>query len=167
MRQITVREKTFLSVGALIAVVMFVYFVLWPMLQGNSSGEMSDLEEMQERLEVMERLEGMEPLLTNLEERMKSQSGREKLSFKRGTADSVVIKFLADTAANAGIKEIEQLDAKPDTSRRTQTDPIGNPDIVKAVVDQLYLSQVMDEAERKTNPDDDDAAEDKPSIGPP
>ena len=149
MRQITTREKTFLSIGVLAGVSIFVYFVLWPMLQGERSGSMSSLEEMQERLESVEKLGGMEPLLVGLEKRMRSQSGYGEMSFKRGIADSIIIKYLAEAANQAGIKDLEQLDAKPDTRKQTQNEALpGDQTILRSIVDQMYLCQVMDEMER-------------------
>ena len=97
MRQITTRERAFLGIGLLVAVVIFVYFIFWPMLQGKQSGPMSSLEETQERLESVKALESMRPLLVSLEERMISQSGYGGMSFRRGIADSMIITYLANT----------------------------------------------------------------------
>jgi hypothetical protein len=148
MRQITTRERAFLSIGVLAGVGIFVYFILWPMLQGEQSGSMSGLEDMQERLESVEKLGSMQSLLVDLEKRLRSQSGYGEMSFKRGIADSVIISYLAETANQAGIKDIEQLDAKPDTKKQTQTEARSDQTILRSIVDQLYLCQVIDEVER-------------------
>jgi len=148
MRRITTREKAFLGIGALATVVIFIYFIFWPMLQGEQSGAISSLEEVEERLESVKALESMETLLVGLEERMRSQSGYGGMSFKRGIADSMIITYLAEAAKQADIKDLEQLDAKPDTTRKTQTEAKSDKAILRSTVHQLYLCQVMDEMER-------------------
>jgi hypothetical protein len=163
MRQITAREKSFLGIGALMTVGIFVYFIFWPMLQGKQSGPMSSLEEAQERLESVKTLDGMRPLLIGLEERMRSQSGYEGISFERGIADSMIIKYLAEAAKQADINELEQLDAKPDTSRKTRTEARSDQAILRSVVDQLYLYQVLNQLERETSSNNESSAEDSSS----
>lgn len=161
MKQTTPREKVFLGIAALAVIAIFVYFVFWPMLQGGQSGAVSSLGEVQERLELMEKLEDMEPLLVDLKEKMKSRSGYGETSFKRGTADSAIITYLDQAANQAGIRDLlEQLDAKPDTTRRTRTEAKTDQAVLRSVVDQMYLSQVLNEMERETNSTDETAAED-------
>ena len=151
MKQITTREKIILGIGVLAALATFVYFVFLPMLQGRRSGSVSSLEEMQERLDSVEKLRDMEPLLVNLEKEMRSQSGYEEMSFERGTADSMIIKYLAQIAAQANIKDLEQLDAKADTRRKSRTGEVVDQAVLKSVVDQLYSLHVLDEMEREAN----------------
>lgn len=158
MRRITTREKAFLGIGALTTVAIFVYFIFWPMLQGKQSGPMSSMEEIQERWESAKMLEGMTPLLVDLEKRMRSESGYGEMSFKRGIADSMIIKYLAEAAKQAGIGEIEQLDAKPDTSKKTQTEARSDRAILRSVVDQLYLSQLLNELGQKAGTTDESSA---------
>ena len=149
MRQITTREKAFLSIGALVAVALFVWFILLPWLQSGDSG--SSMEEMQAKLEAFEKLEAMGQPLIALEEEMKSQSGYEKISFRSGTANSVIISiinnFLSDAARQADIKNLENLDTKVET-RRTQTETVSSKAVLNSVVDRLYLQQVMADLER-------------------
>lgn len=152
-KQITIREKVFLSVGALVTIGIFVYFVFWPLLRGGQSRAALSLEEIQERLESVEKIGDMEPLLVSLEERMREQSGYREVSFKRGTEDSEMIRRLDQAAVQAGIKNLEQLDAKPDTSRRTRVAANSGeaaPGYVwlAEVADGLYLHNVMDEVDR-------------------
>jgi len=156
MRKLTTRESAFLGAAALIAVAIFVYFILLPMLQDGGSGTSSSLEEVQEKLESMQKLADIEPLMVKMEERMKSQSGFGEMLFKREIADSMIIKYIAEAAGQADIRDIEQLDAKPDTSRRARTvarsaqDDTGtevkeDESILGPIVNQVYLAQVMDE----------------------
>jgi hypothetical protein len=145
MRKLTTRESVFLAVAALIAVAIFVYFILLPMLQGDGSGASSSLAEVQEKLESMQKLAQMEPLMVKMEERMRAQSGFGEMLFKRGIADSTIIKYIAEAAGRADIKDIEQLDAKPDTSKSAQAAARGEQTVLGSIIDQMYLAQVMDE----------------------
>jgi hypothetical protein len=156
MRKLTTRESAFLGAAALIAVAIFVYLIFLPMLQDGGSGTSSNLDEVQEKLESMRKLADIEPLMVKMEERMRAQSGYGEMLFKREIADSMIIKYIAEAAGRADIKGIEQLDAKPDTSRsartvaRTDQDNTGieaeeDENILGPIVDQVYLAQVMDE----------------------
>ncbi len=145
MRKLTTRESAFLGVAALIAVAIFVYLILLPMLQDDGSGTSSSLDEVQEKLESMQKLADMEPLMVKMEERMRAQSGFGEMLFKREIADSMIIKYIAEAAGRVDIKEIEQLDAKPDTSKSTQAAARGEQTVLGSIVDQVYLAQVMDE----------------------
>ena len=145
MRKLTTRERAFLAIAVLIAVAIFVYLIFLPMLQDDSSGTGPSLVEVQEKLEAMQKLVDMEPLMVEVEERIRSQSGYGEVSFKREIADSMIIKYVAEAAARADIKEIEQLDAKPDTSRSKQAVARSDQTVLGAIADQVYLAQVMDE----------------------
>jgi len=151
MRQITAREKAFLSIGALVAVALFVYFVLLPWLQGGESGPMSSLEEMEAKLEAFEKLEDMGQPLIALEEKMKSHSGYENISFRSGTANSVIISiinnYLSETANRSGVRNLEQLDTKVVT-KSSKTTTINRKAVLASVVDRLYLQQVKSDLER-------------------
>ncbi len=145
MRKFTTRESAFLGVAALIAVAIFVYLILLPMLQDDGSGTGSSMAEVQEKLESMQKLAGMEPLVVEMEERMRVQSGFGEMLFQREIADSMIIKYVAEAAGRADIKEIEQLDAKPDTSKSVQAVARGEQTVLGSIVDHVYLAQVMDE----------------------
>lgn len=149
MRQITAREKAFLSIGALVAVALFVWFILLPWLQSGDS--VSSMEDMQAKLEAFEKLGAMGQPLIALEEEMKSQSGYEEISFRTGTANSVIISiinnFLSDAARQADIKNLENLDTKVET-RRTQTETVSSEAVMNSVIDRLYLQQVVADLER-------------------
>ena len=102
MRQITKREKAVLSIGALSAVAVFVWFVLLPMLQSGGPKEKSSLEVMQERLEAVQKLSGMSSILVDLEEsRILATHADDRFyvrSYEQGTlhlADG--FKFMAPT----------------------------------------------------------------------
>jgi len=155
MRQISSREKTFLGLGALIILFIFVYFILWPMLQGGQSGAEDSLEELQAKLKAMEKLEEMNPVMIDLETRMKSQSGYNEMSFKRGIADSIMIKYIAEIAAQSEIREIEQLDARLDTRRKKSIEAAGNQGVLGTIVDQIYLAQIAKESETEDNAEKD------------
>lgn len=145
MRKLTTRESVFLGAAALIAVAIFVYLILLPMLQDDGSGTSSSMAEVQEKLESMQKLAEMEPLMVKMEERMKAQSGFGEMLFERGIADSMIIKYIAEAAGRADIKDIEQLDAKPDTSKSKQATARGEQTVLGTIVDHVYLAQVMDE----------------------
>jgi hypothetical protein len=145
MRKLTTRESAFLGAAALIAIAIFVYLILLPMLQDGGSGTSSNLDEVQEKLESMQKLAEMEPLMVKMEERMRSQSGYGEMSFEREIADSMIIKYIAEAAGRADIKEIDQLDAKPDTSKSKQAMASSDQAVLNSIVDQVYLAQVMDE----------------------
>jgi len=151
MRQITAREKAFLSIGALAAVALFVYFILLPWLQGGGSGPMSSLEEMEAKLEAFEKLEVLGQPLIALEEKMKSHSGYENISFRSGTANSVIISiinnYLSEAANRAGVRNLEQLDTKVDT-KGSKVATINSKAVLASVVDRLHLQQVKSDLER-------------------
>jgi hypothetical protein len=65
--------------------------------------------------------------------------------FKREIADSMIIKYVAEAAGRSDIKEIEQLDAKPGTSKGRQAVARSDQAVLSSIVDQIYLAQVMDE----------------------
>lgn len=161
MKQITKREKAVLSIGALSAVAVFVWFVLLPILQSGGSEEKSDLEEMQERLEAVQKLGSMSSALVDLEESIVEQSGYKKADFKRGSAKPAMIRYIAQAAQQAGIGELEQLDARPETSRRKQTRTVSRQDVLGTIIDGMYMRQVRDEIKRAAN--DEKTTDDKPS----
>ena len=151
MRQISTREKIFLGMGAVTALVIFVYFILWPMLQGDQSSSTSSLEELQARLESVKKLENMAPTLVSLEKRLRGQSGYGEMSFKRGIAGSTIFSYLAKAAAQADIKNLEQLDPKPYKGKKSESEVISEQAIFKSIVDQMHLEQVAREMEQGYN----------------
>jgi len=170
MRQITNREKMIMGAGVLIALAILVYFVFLPMFQGDQSDSTSSLEEMRERVESFKKLETMEANLVELEKHVKKQAGYENISFKRRTAYAAINNFIAQTAAQSEIGELDQLDAKANTSRKSQTNSLSDQTIIRSVVDQMYLGQVLseisgeadesedqDNADTAENPADDDS----------
>ncbi len=163
MREITAREKAFLSIGALAAVAIFAYFVLLPMLQAGGLEQKSNLEEMQERLVAVQKLASMKSMLVDLEDSIGEQSGYKKISFKSGSASPSIINYIAETAQQAGIEELEQLDARPDTSRKKRTDASGKEDVLGAIIDGMYMAQVRSEIEQAANSTDENAKENEPS----
>ena len=148
MRQITTREKAFLSVGVLAAVAIFVWFILLPMLEGEESNPESTLEAMQERLGAVQKLASISPMLIDLEANVREQSGYKDMSFKRGSANPVIIKYIAQAANGADINELDQLDAKLDTSKKSKTETVNQKEILKSIVDQLYMAHILDEVKR-------------------
>ena len=163
MRQITTREKTFLSVGVLAAVVIFVWFIMLPMLKSGGAEQKSSLEEIQERLAAVQKLTTIGPVLIGLEGDIREQSGYKKAKFKRGVASPAMIRYISQAAKEAGIEELNQLNAKLDTSRKSKTDVKPQKDILKSIVDQLYMKHVLDEVEQATEVADKDADENDPS----
>lgn len=161
MKQITKREKAVLSIGALSAVAVFVWFVLLPMLQSEGPKEKSSLEVMQERLEAVHKLASMSSILVDLEESIVEQSGYKKADFKRGSANPAMIRYIAKAAQEAGIGEIEQLDARPETSRRKQTRTVSRQDVLGTIIDGMYMRQVRDEMKQAAS--DEDTTENKSS----
>ena len=150
MRKVTGREKILIITAGLIAVAIFA-FIFLPMLRGKQPGSISrsmdSLDDMQERLEAMEKLENAQPLLLRLESRMREQVGYEGMSLKRGIAGSMIEGYLARAAAEAEIKDLEQLYAKLDTSKQTQTKADKNT--LRPIADQLHLCQVIYEIEQE------------------
>jgi hypothetical protein len=162
MKQITTREKAFLSIGVLVAVVMLVWFVLLPMLNSKGSEQKTNLEEVLGSLEAIRKLTSkpLGPMVIELEKNIREQSGYEKISFKRGSVDPAIIRYIAQAASEVEIKELEQLDARLDTSRRSQTEARSQQDILKSIVDQLYMKHVLDEVEQAAEAANIDTTED-------
>jgi len=152
MKKITNREKVLLGSGVVVAIGIIVYFFLLPVLASKQSK--SDLKTKQEKLQSIEQLRAMEPMITELEKNMRSQLGYSQISFERNSsADAVIMKQLAQIANQSDIKEIEQLDVKPDKSKKSLTDLKGDQTTLKSTVDRLYMSQItMDKDNPKDNP---------------
>jgi hypothetical protein len=64
------------------------------------------------------------------------------------------MKYLAQIANQSDIKEIEQLDVRPEKSKKKQAEQKSDQNTLKSVVDRLYISQVSKE---KDNPPQSDA----------
>lgn len=163
MKKVSTREKFFLSIGVLAVVGILAYFILLPMLQSSKSGSKNAMQEMQEKLESIEKLGNIAPVMAKLETRMREQSGYKEFAFKRGVADSMIIKYVSQTASQAGINEIEQLDPKPDTSRRTTTDVKTDQAALTSLINQLYLVNLMEQMNEPANPSDEDKQADNPA----
>jgi len=152
MRKLTNREKITLSIGVLAAVGVVVYFFLWPMLMGKQAKSASGLKAKQERLELVEKLKAMELMASELEKSMGSQLGYNEIKFTRGIAGSIIMGHLAQVASRSEIGEVEQLDAKPEKSKKTQVSPKDDLSTLKSIVDQLYLCQIADEKKHLNEP---------------
>ncbi|MBD3180975.1 hypothetical protein GF312_01715 [Candidatus Poribacteria bacterium] len=146
MRQITKREKVFIGIGVLAAVVILVYFFLLPALEGNNSGPGLSIDEMEARIEAMEKLQDLGPKLVDLEKQLRQESGYGDISFTRGIADSMIINFIAQLAGRSEIGELEQLDAKPYTGKRSSA-KISQRNLLQATVDSMYMGQLAREME--------------------
>jgi len=155
MRKITNREKVVLALGVLAVVAIAIYF-LFPIFAGKQSKSSSNLKQLQEKLELVQSLKEMEPMLSDLEESMKARSGYGDMTFSRVIADSIIMKYVAQLAAQSEIREIDQLDAKIEKKRKTQATVVNNQAVLKPLVDQLYLVQIVKNLE---------ASEQKPSMG--
>lgn len=162
MRQISTREKAFIGIGAVAAVGMIVWFIVLPMLENDGSGQKSSLSDMQERLAAVQNLASISPMLLSLEDKIGEQSGYKKISFKRGSTNPKIINFIAQTASSSGIGELDQLDARPDTSRRSRATTINQQDILKSIADQLYMGHVIDEVEGEMSVPDEESDLDAP-----
>jgi hypothetical protein len=142
MKKITNREKVIIGAGGLVAIGVLFYFLLLPVLMGDQSKSKSDMKAKQEKLQSIEQLRAMEPTLTEMEKNMRTQLGYNQVSFKRNSADAMIMKQLAQIANQSEIREIEQLDVKPDKSKKSLANLKGDQETLKSTVDNLYMSQV-------------------------
>jgi hypothetical protein len=150
MKKITNREKVLIGFGAVAAIGILVYFVILPMFVGDRAKARSDFKIKEEKLQALEKLKTMEPLITDLEGNMKTQLGYSQMSFKRSSAEPTIMKYLAQIANQSEIKEIEQLDVKPQKGKKKQVEQKSDQNTLKSVVDRLYMYQV---AKEKDNPE--------------
>lgn len=142
MKKITNREKVLIGAGGLVTIGVIFYFLLLPVLMGDQSKSKSDLKAKQEKLQSIEQLRAMEPTITEMEKNMRNQLGYNQVSFKRNSADAMIMKQLAQIANQSEIREIEQLDVKPDKSKKSLANLKGDQDTLKSTVDNLYMSQI-------------------------
>jgi hypothetical protein len=142
MKKITNREKVIIGAGGLVTIGVIFYFLLLPVLMGDQSKSKSDLKAKQEKLQSIEQLRAMEPTITEMEKNMRNQLGYNQVSFKRNSADAMIMKQLAQIANQSEIREIEQLDVKPDKSKKSLANLKGDQDTLKSTVDNLYMSQI-------------------------
>jgi len=140
MKKITNREKIIIGAGGLVTIGVLFYLLLLPVLMDNQSK--SDLKAKQEKLQSIEQLRAMEPTITEMEKSMRNQLGYNQVSFKRNSADAMIMKQLAQIANQSEIKEIEQLDVKPDKSKKSLANLKGDQATLKSTVDNLYMSQI-------------------------
>ena len=150
MKKITNREKVIVGFGVLITIGVLVYFFLWPVLMRNQSK--SDLKTKQERLQSVEKLKAMEPMIVELEKNMREQLGYSQITFKRNSAEATIMEKLAKIANQSEIKEIEQLDVKPEKNKKSLASLKGDQSTLKSTVDYLYMSQVINEKDNTTAP---------------
>lgn len=154
MRKLTNREKIVVALGIVIMIAMLFYFLIYPTLFGHRSKTISSIKLNQERLKMIQKLNRMKPFLDDLERKLVEEAGYGNLKFRRDIADSVILKQLAQIANQSEIREIEQLDAKPEKSRRTQSITRKDPATLRIIVDRLYLVQVNKEREGLSDVDD-------------
>lgn len=153
MRKITGREKITIGIGILVIMVMAFYFFLWPIIFGERSKSGSSISSLQERLQLLKKLRAMEPVLSELESSMRKQVGYGETTFKQGIADAIIMKQIAQLAAQSEIREIEQLDAKPEKSKKSSTLFRNTQTALKPIVDQIYLvSLKKNPNENETDP---------------
>jgi len=150
MKKITNREKVIIGFGGLITIGVLVYFFLWPVLMKNQSK--SDLKTKQERLQSVEKLKAMEPMIVELEKNMRGQLGYSEITFKRNSAEATIMEKLAKIANQSEIREIEQLDVKPEKNKKSLASLKGDQSTLKSTVDYLYMSQVINEKDDTTLP---------------
>ncbi|MGQ9608378.1 MAG: hypothetical protein ACUVWN_03690 [bacterium] len=139
MRKTTGREKITIGIGILVIIVIAFYFFLWPIIFGERSKSGSNISSLQERLQLLKKLRAMEPVLSELESSMRKQVGYGETTFKQGIADAIIMKQIAQLAAQSEIREIEQLDAKPEKSKKSSTFSRNTQTALKPIVDQIYL----------------------------
>jgi len=150
MKKITNREKVIIGFGAVVGIGILVYFLILPMFVGDRAKARSDFKIKEEKLQALEKLKTMDPLITDLEGNMKTQLGYSQMSFKRSSAEPTIMKYLAQIANQSEIKEIEQLDVRPEKGKKKQVEQKSDQDTLKSVVDRLYMYQV---AKEKDNPE--------------
>ena len=145
MKKITNREKVILGLGVIIVIGVFVYFFLWPVLMGNQSKSKSDLKVKQERLQAVEKLRVLDPVITEFEKDMRNQLGYSQVTFKRNSAEATIMEKLAKIANQSEIKEIEQLDVKPEKGKKSLASLKGDQSTLKSTVNRLYMFQVIND----------------------
>lgn len=146
MRKITNREKFMIGFGALAAIGIIVYFLILPFFTGDQKKAGSDLKAKQEKIESLKKLKAIEPLITDLESTMRTQLGYSQMSFNKDTAEPTIMKYLAQIANQSEIREIEQLDVKPEKSKKKQTTAQkDDQNTLKSIVDRLYTVQLLKE----------------------
>lgn len=145
MRKITNREKVIIGFGAIAAIGIILYFLILPFFFGDQKKAGSELKTKQEKIESLKKLKAVEPLITELESSMRTQLGYSQMSFNRETAEASIMKYLAQIANQSEIREIEQLDVKPEKTRKKQTEQKSDQNTLKSIVDRLYTVQLLKE----------------------
>ena len=146
MKKITNREKVLIGAGGLVTIGILFYFFFLPILKEDRSK--SDLKAKQEELQSIEQLRAMEPTITEMEKNMRNQLGYNQVSFKHSSAgladatDAIIMKQLAQIANQSEIREIEQLDVKPDKNKKSLANLKPDQTTLKSTVDKLYMSQI-------------------------
>jgi len=148
MRKITNREKVTIGFGGIVAIGVIIYFVILPIIRSGQSRASLDVK--QERLQSVRKLKGMEPLITELERDIKTQLGYDKISFSPRTTESSIMTYMAQMANQSEIREVEQLDVKPDRSKKKDINQRGDQTILKSIVSKLYVVQVKSEKDNST-----------------
>lgn len=133
--------------GAIVGIGIILYFLILPLFFGEQKKVGSDLKVKQEKIESLKKLKAMEPLINDLENGMRTQLGYSQMSFSRETAEATIMKYLAQIANQSEIKEIEQLDVKPEKARKKQIEQKSDQNTLKSIVDRLYTVQVTKEKE--------------------
>lgn len=163
MKKITNREKILIGFGAIAAIAIIAYFLILPLFKNGQSA--STQEAKQEKLESVKKLKNMDPMITELEKELKAQLGYDKITFTPRTAESAIMTQVAQMANQSEIREVEQLDVKPERSKKKQTNQRNDQSILKSVVDKMYLAQVKYEKNNpivsETNPADNTPKEEK------
>ncbi len=131
--------------GAISAIGIILYFLILPFFFGDQKKAGSDLKLKQEKIESLKKLKAVEPLITELESNMRAQLGYSQMSFNKETAEPAIMKHLAQIANQSDIKEIEQLDIKPEKTRKKQTEVKSDQNTIKSIVDRLYTVQLLKE----------------------
>jgi len=148
MRKITNREKATIGFGGIVAIGVIIYFVILPIFGSIQSGASLDVK--QEELQSIRKLKGMEPLITELEKDIKTQLGYDKISFTPRTTEPAIMTYMAQMANQSEIKEVEQLDVKPERSKKKDANQRGDQTILKSIVNKLYLAQIKSEKDNPT-----------------
>jgi hypothetical protein len=152
MKKITNREKVMIGFGAIAAIGILFYFVILPLFAGDRAKAKSDFKIKSEKLQALEKLKSMDPLITDLEGNMKTQLGYSQMSFKKVSAEPTIMKYIAQIANQSEIREIEQLDVKPERSKKKQAEQKNDQKTLESVVDRLYMAQVVKEKDNPEQP---------------
>lgn len=144
MRKLSAREKYGLILSALVLLAALSYRFGAPIVK-KWQGFNKDIEKARQELEKFDRLMALEPSITTVEKELRVKSGLPTVS-ENEEIRSIIIKQLDETARKSGIQTIDQLNVKPNSSKRREK---TSPEVREAFINEIYLYEVKESKKSK------------------